>query len=68
MWNASFFMIVFSLRRDGLAAELARAEGIPVETVVVADDVALRDGTVAMPAEEVAFDADDTDFPAEASR
>ncbi len=33
-----------------------------------ADDVALRDGTVAMPAEEVAFDADDTDFPAEASR
>lgn len=27
----------------GLAAELARAEGIPVETVVVADDVALRD-------------------------
>ena len=29
----------------GLAAELARAEGIPVEMVVVADDVALR-GTV----------------------
>jgi dihydroxyacetone kinase len=29
----------------GLAAELARAEGIPVEVVVVADDVALR-GTV----------------------
>jgi ATP-dependent dihydroxyacetone kinase len=27
----------------GLAAELARAEGIPVETVVVADDVALKD-------------------------
>ncbi|MBZ4422982.1 dihydroxyacetone kinase family protein [Myxococcus sp. RHSTA-1-4] len=27
----------------GLAAELARAEGIPVETVVVADDVALHD-------------------------
>jgi len=27
----------------GLAAELARAEGIPVEVVVVADDVALRD-------------------------
>ena len=27
----------------GLAAELARADGIPVETVVVADDVALRD-------------------------
>ncbi|OJA71439.1 dihydroxyacetone kinase [Burkholderia ubonensis] len=27
----------------GLAAELARAEGIPVETVVVADDVSLRD-------------------------
>ncbi len=27
----------------GLAAELARAEGIPVETVVVADDVALRE-------------------------
>ena len=27
----------------GLAAELARAEGIPVEIVVVADDVALRD-------------------------
>lgn len=27
----------------GLAAELARAEGIPVELVVVADDVALRD-------------------------
>ena len=27
----------------GLAAELARAEGIPIETVVVADDVALRD-------------------------
>jgi dihydroxyacetone kinase len=27
----------------GLAAELARAEGIRVETVVVADDVALRD-------------------------
>lgn len=27
----------------GLAAELARAEGIPVETVVVADDMALRD-------------------------
>jgi dihydroxyacetone kinase len=27
----------------GLAAELARAEGIPVESVVVADDVALRD-------------------------
>src|SRR3984957_19882285 len=27
----------------GLAAELARAEGIAVETVVVADDVALRD-------------------------
>src|SRR5262249_4842301 len=27
----------------GLAAELERAEGIPVETVVVADDVALRD-------------------------
>jgi dihydroxyacetone kinase len=30
----------------GLAAEFARAEGIPVETVIVADDVALR-GTVA---------------------
>jgi len=29
----------------GLAAEIARAEGIPVEVVVVADDVALR-GTV----------------------
>ncbi|WP_250475737.1 dihydroxyacetone kinase family protein [Caballeronia sp. GAFFF1] len=29
----------------GLAAELARAEGIPVEVVVVADDVALRDET-----------------------
>ena len=29
----------------GLAAEMARAEGIPVEVVVVADDVALR-GTV----------------------
>ncbi|SKA38932.1 dihydroxyacetone kinase [Enhydrobacter aerosaccus] len=27
----------------GLAAELARSEGIPVETVIVADDVALRD-------------------------
>lgn len=27
----------------GLAAELARAEGIPVEIVVVADDVSLRD-------------------------
>ncbi len=27
----------------GLAAELARAEGIPCESVVVADDVALRD-------------------------
>lgn len=27
----------------GLAAEMARAEGIPVEIVVVADDVALRD-------------------------
>jgi ATP-dependent dihydroxyacetone kinase len=27
----------------GLAAELARAEGIAVETIVVADDVALRD-------------------------
>jgi ATP-dependent dihydroxyacetone kinase len=27
----------------GLAAELARAEGVAVETVVVADDVALRD-------------------------
>src|SRR4029079_16722089 len=27
----------------GLAAELARGEGIPVEIVVVADDVALRD-------------------------
>jgi len=27
----------------GLAAELARAEGIPVEVVTVADDVALRD-------------------------
>jgi len=27
----------------GLAAELARAEGIPVEIVIVADDVALRD-------------------------
>ncbi|HEX3860306.1 MAG TPA: dihydroxyacetone kinase family protein [Stellaceae bacterium] len=27
----------------GLAAELARSSGIPVETVVVADDVALRD-------------------------
>jgi ATP-dependent dihydroxyacetone kinase len=27
----------------GLAAELARAEGIPVETVIVADDVALKD-------------------------
>lgn len=27
----------------GLAAELARAEGIPVETVVIADDVALRE-------------------------
>ena len=27
----------------GLAAELARAEGIPVEIVVVADDVALKD-------------------------
>jgi len=27
----------------GLAAELARGEGIPVEVVVVADDVALRD-------------------------
>lgn len=27
----------------GLAAELARAEGIPVEVVVVADDVALRE-------------------------
>ncbi|MGU7774906.1 dihydroxyacetone kinase family protein [Burkholderia sp. MR1-5-21] len=26
----------------GLAAELARAEGIPVETVIVADDVSLR--------------------------
>ncbi|MDX2026084.1 Na(+)/H(+) antiporter subunit C [Microcella sp.] len=33
-----------------------------------ADDVALRQGTVAMPAEEVALDANDTDFPAEASR
>ena len=31
----------------GLAAELARAEGIPVETVVVADDVALRDTVAA---------------------
>jgi ATP-dependent dihydroxyacetone kinase len=30
----------------GLAAELARADGIPVEEVIVADDVALR-GTVA---------------------
>src|SRR6185436_5917628 len=30
----------------GLAAELARADGIPVEQVIVADDVALR-GTVA---------------------
>ncbi|WP_244851691.1 dihydroxyacetone kinase family protein [Caballeronia sp. SL2Y3] len=29
----------------GLAAELARAEGIPVEVVVVADDVSLRDET-----------------------
>ena len=29
----------------GLAAELARAEGIPVEIVVVADDVALSAGT-----------------------
>ncbi|HRK47840.1 MAG TPA: dihydroxyacetone kinase subunit DhaK, partial [Nocardioides sp.] len=27
----------------GLAAELARAEGIPTEVVIVADDVALRD-------------------------
>lgn len=27
----------------GLAAEMARAQGIPVETVVVADDVSLRD-------------------------
>ncbi len=27
----------------GLAAEIARAEGVPVEIVVVADDVALRD-------------------------
>lgn len=27
----------------GLAAEIARAEGIPVEVVIVADDVALRD-------------------------
>ncbi len=27
----------------GLAAEMARAEGVPVEVVVVADDVALRD-------------------------
>ena len=27
----------------GLAAELARAEGIPVEVILVADDVALRD-------------------------
>ncbi|KVU78621.1 dihydroxyacetone kinase family protein [Burkholderia ubonensis] len=27
----------------GLAAELARAEGIPVETVIVADDVSLRE-------------------------
>lgn len=27
----------------GLAAEIARAEGIPVETVIVADDVALKD-------------------------
>ncbi len=27
----------------GLAAELARAEGIPVESVIVADDVALRE-------------------------
>src|SRR4051812_40834033 len=27
----------------GLAAELARAEGIPVETVLIADDVALKD-------------------------
>lgn len=27
----------------GLAAEIARAEGVPVEVVVVADDVALRD-------------------------
>lgn len=27
----------------GLAAEMARAEGIPVEVVIVADDVALRD-------------------------
>jgi dihydroxyacetone kinase len=27
----------------GLAAEMARAEGIPIETVLVADDVALRD-------------------------
>ncbi len=29
----------------GLAAEMARAEGIPVEVVIVADDVALRDTT-----------------------
>ncbi|UWU26122.1 dihydroxyacetone kinase family protein (plasmid) [Rhizobium sp. CB3060] len=31
----------------GLAAELARAEGIPVEIVVVADDVALKDTVTA---------------------
>lgn len=33
-----------------------------------ADDIALRDGTVVMPMEEVAFDEDDTDFPVEATR
>jgi dihydroxyacetone kinase len=44
---AGVLMIVKNYTGDrlnfGLAAELARAEGIAVETVVVADDIALRD-------------------------
>ena len=45
---AGVLLVVKSYTGDrlnfGLAAELARAEGIPVETVVVADDVALAAG------------------------
>ncbi len=44
---AGTLMIVKNYTGDrlnfGLAAEIARAEGLPVEVVVVADDVALRD-------------------------
>ena len=44
--DAGVLLIVKNYTGDrlnfGLAAELARAEGIPVEMVIVADDVALR--------------------------